>query len=80
MGLVGITVLSWMVVRVIWTLLTWAVLLVWLILRGVWFLVITLPVRAIRRRRRRTEYDRLIDDLVQERVANDARRIDRPAA
>ena len=46
MGLVGITFLSWMIVRAAWQLLTWAVLLAWLLLRGVWFLLVTLPRRT----------------------------------
>ncbi len=64
MGLVGITVLSWMIVRAAWQLLTWAVLLAWLVLRGVWFLLVTLPRRAWRKHRANVGYQRLIDQLV----------------
>lgn len=80
MGLVGATFMAWMVVRVAWTLLTWAVILLWLLLRGAWFLLVTLPMRAVRKHRANREYQRLMGRLVDEpRDAGD-RRIDRPAA
>jgi hypothetical protein len=64
MGLVGITFLSWMIVRAAWQLLTWTVLLAWLVLRGVWFLLVTLPRRAWQRHRANVAYERLIDHLI----------------
>ena len=84
MGLVGITVLSWMIVRAAWQILTWAVLLAWLVLRGVWFLLVTLPRRAWRTHRANIGYQRLIDHQVTSTVDTTtvdnryARRIDRP--
>jgi fatty acid desaturase len=80
MGLVGATFLAWMIVRAAWTLLTWVVVLLWLVLRGAWFLAVTLPMRAIRKHRANTEYQRLIDHLVDEPRDAGARRIDKPTA
>ena len=86
MGLVGITFLSWMIVRATWQILTWAVLLAWLLLRGVWFLLVILPRRAWRRHRANVGYQRLIDHLVtttDDTITVDhehARRIDGPVA
>jgi len=84
MGLVGITFLSWMIVRAAWQILMWVVLLAWLVLRGVWFLLVTLPRRAWREHRANVGYQRLIDHLVTTRVDTTmvdceyARRIDGP--
>ena len=84
MGLVGITFMSWMIVRAAWQILTWAVLLAWLVLRGVWFLLVTLPRRAWRKHQANVGYERLIDHLVTATVDTTtvdyeyARRIDGP--
>ena len=79
MGLVGITFLSWMIVRAAWQILTWVVLLAWLVLRGVWFLLVTLPRRAWRKHQANVGYQRLIDHLVTTTVDYEyARRIDGP--
>ena len=80
MGLVGITYMSWMIVRAAFTILTWVALLLWLTLRGVWFLAVTVPLRAYRKHRANTEYQQLINDLINEPPAGGSRRIDRPAA
>ena len=84
MGLVGITSLSWMIVRAASQLLTWAVLLAWMVLRALWFLLVTLPRRAWRNHRANVGYQRLIDHLVTTTVDTNtvdygyARRIDGP--